>query len=66
MGITVRRRERRSLVLGGARSGKSAFAEELLMRERAVELGGDCHVLSGPGAGTRVAVRLPLRPDGQG
>jgi signal transduction histidine kinase len=34
------------------------------MRERAAELGGDCQVVSGPGAGTRVRVRLPLRAGG--
>ena len=31
------RRPRRALVLGGARSGKSSFAEQLLARERAVD-----------------------------
>jgi signal transduction histidine kinase len=31
------------------------------MRERAAELGGRCTVASGPGGGTQLAVRLPLR-----
>jgi signal transduction histidine kinase len=34
------------------------------MRERAAELGGNCHVGTAPGAGTRVAVRLPLASTG--
>ncbi|MGY2128460.1 bifunctional adenosylcobinamide kinase/adenosylcobinamide-phosphate guanylyltransferase [Blastococcus sp. SYSU DS0617] len=33
----LRRRPRRVLVLGGARSGKSSYAERLLARERAVD-----------------------------
>ena len=37
MGIGNLRRPRRVLVLGGARSGKSAFAEQLLAREREVD-----------------------------
>jgi len=31
------------------------------MRERAAEVGGACSVLSGPGGGTLVETRLPLR-----
>jgi adenosylcobinamide kinase/adenosylcobinamide-phosphate guanylyltransferase len=37
MAIRTFRRPRRALVLGGARSGKSSFAEQLLARERAVD-----------------------------
>jgi len=36
------------------------------MRERAEELGGTCTVDGRPGQGTRVAVRLPLRPGSEG
>ncbi len=37
MVIGTFRRPRRALVLGGARSGKSSFAEQLLARERSVD-----------------------------
>ena len=35
------------------------------MRERAAELGGTCVIEPGPGAGTRVFVRLPIPPGGR-
>lgn len=58
------RRPQRVLVLGGARSGKSSFAERLLTRERAVDYVA-CGLVpdgSDPEWGDRVALHRARRP----
>jgi adenosylcobinamide kinase/adenosylcobinamide-phosphate guanylyltransferase len=59
------RRSHRSLVLGGARSGKSSFAEGLLARERVVDYVACGSVPDGsdPEWTDRVALHRARRPD---
>lgn len=64
-GTLLGRRSRRVLVLGGARSGKSSYAEAVLRRERSVE-----YVACGPAPSEddaewadRVALHRARRPD---
>ena len=47
---------------GGLPTGYRAGVGLTAMRERAVELGGECRIEPGPTHGTRVWARLPLPP----
>ncbi|MDT0276154.1 bifunctional adenosylcobinamide kinase/adenosylcobinamide-phosphate guanylyltransferase [Blastococcus goldschmidtiae] len=60
----LRRRPRRVLVLGGARSGKSSYAEQLLAHERAVDYVA-CGAVPGPDDpewADRIALHRERRP----